>query len=169
MLRKNTWVWFQEISFQIVWLLTVLGGNRFLAFAVGLLSIHYLFSPQRKKDLCLLPLAILGFSIDMTLMNFNVFEFSEKPYWLIVLWIAFILNFGHSLNFLQKFNVLSLMLLGAIGGCYAYWTSWKLGAVIWPNDTVITCTIIAGLWALILPVVVKIELRISQYFSKIPH
>lgn len=165
MIRNNTWIWFQPISFQIIWLTTILGGNQYVAFAIGLLCVHYLFSPQRKKDLLITPLAIVGFCIDLILTNLGMFQFSEWPFWLLVLWIAFVLNFGHSLKFLRNFNIYALVILGALGGCYAYWASWKLNAVVWPNDTIITCVVIACLWAIILPSLVKCEYRLSRYLS----
>lgn len=162
MIRKKTWLWFQPISFQIIWLLTVLGGNQLIAFAIGLVCIHYWFSPHRKKDLLMLPIALIGFSLDLMLMQQGFFQFTEWPYWLLVLWTAFVLNFGHSLSFLRAFKSPALMFIGAIGGCYAYWASWKLGAVEWPQDALITCAVIAALWAVILPAAVRIEGVISQ-------
>ena len=165
MIRQNTWIWFQPISFQIIWLTTILGGNQYVAFAIGLLCVHYLFSPQRKKDLLITPLAIVGFCIDLILTNLGMFQFSEWPFWLLVLWIAFVLNFGHSLKFLRNLNTYALVLLGALGGCYAYWASWKLNAVAWPNDMIVTGSVIACLWALILPSLVKLEYLLSRYLS----
>ena len=162
MIRNKIWLWFQPISFQIIWLLTVLGGNQLIAFAIGLVCIHYWFSPSCKKDLLMLPFALLGYSMDLILMQQGFFQFQEWPHWLLILWIAFVLNFGHSFSFLCKFKLPALMIIGAMGGCYAYWASWKLDAVEWPMETLITCALIASLWALILPVLVKVESSLNQ-------
>jgi len=49
-----------------------------------------------------------------------------------------------------------------MGGSYAYWASWKLDAVEWPNETLITFALIASLWALILPVLVIVESGLNK-------
>jgi len=160
--KNKTWIWFQPINFQIVWLIAVLGGNKFIALTIGLVCIHYWFSPSCKKDLLMLPFALLGYSIDLILMQQGFFQFQEWPHWLLILWIAFVLNFGHSLSFLLKFKIPVLMIIGAMGGSYAYWASWKLDAVEWPNETLITFALIASLWALILPVLVIVESGLNK-------
>lgn len=159
---NKIWRWFQPVSFQIIWFLAILGGNTLLPAVILLLACHLLLSPQRRQDLLLLPLALLGFIIDLVIMYCGFYSFDEWPYWLFFLWFGFVQNFGHSLSFLRKLKVLYLVPLGALGGCYAYWASWKLGAVEWPQGETSTLIVIASVWALLVPAVIKLDQQIRS-------
>ncbi|MDP6969430.1 MAG: DUF2878 domain-containing protein [Gammaproteobacteria bacterium] len=159
------WRWFQPISFQIIWLACVLGGNQWLFIAAILLLIHFVLTPSLSSDLKTIPLVILGYAIDMLFTQVGLFVFNAWPLWLLVLWVAFVLNFGHSLSFLRHLKFLWLVTIGAVGGSYAYWISWQLGAVAWPFDPLLTTSIIAATWALLLPLLVKGDL----FFRRLGH
>ena len=158
----NPWRWFQAVSFQIIWPTTVLGGNQWLILPLCILLLHFILSPCRQKDLQIMALALMGIATDMALMQLGVFVFSEWPLWLLVLWFAFVLNFGHSLAFLRRLQVIWLILIGAVGGCYAYLASWKLGAVELPLGLWATSCILLVLWAIIFPLLVKADLYIRE-------
>tara|TARA_X000000950_G_scaffold255862_1_gene320870 strand:+ start:1924 stop:2382 length:459 start_codon:yes stop_codon:yes gene_type:complete len=148
------------VSFQVIWLLAILGGNQLLPLVIIILACHLALSPERRQDLLLLPLALLGFSIDLVIMLCGFYSFDEWPYWLFFLWFAFVQNFGHSLRFLRKLNIVYTIPLGAAGGCYAYWASWKLGAVAWPQGAVSTLMLLAALWAFIIPALITMDKRL---------
>ncbi len=154
------WQWFQLASFQVLWLCAVIGRNQWLLVPVAILSLHFVFTPNRKADFKVLSLAVAGIAVDGALFIFGVFEFSEPPLWLAILWLAFVLNLGHSLIYLRRLSLHWLLIVGALAGSYAYLISWKLGAVDLPLGAVLSGLIIAAIWALLMPVLVKADQRI---------
>lgn len=160
--QVNKWLCFQFASFQVIWLICVLGGNHFLWAPILLILIHLKFSPTQKQDLWVLPLAGLGFVIDIFLSKAGVYSFSSIPYWLLILWLAFILNFGHSLRYLNKTPLAAISLIGAIAGAWSYLAAWKLGAVALPLGMSVSAFIVMLEWAILLPILVKADNFIRQ-------
>ncbi|HAW16739.1 DUF2878 domain-containing protein [Oceanospirillaceae bacterium] len=156
------WLWFQLISFQVMWLTLILGGNTWLPVTLAILAMHFVFTPSRIDDSKVLILALGGFIIDLSMMQLGFFNFSAWPVWLLFLWAAFILNLGHSMRFLRKFKWIYLISFSALGGVYAYWASWKLGAVIFPQGSLVTLTIVGILWGIWLPMCVKMDVLMRQ-------
>lgn len=156
----KTWHWFQPLSFQLLWLCAVLGGNQWIIASFCLLCLHFIFSPYRQQDVRILPLAFIGIAVDSLLTWFDIFSFSQPPIWLLLLWFSFVLNFGHSFKQLRKLNIVWLMTIGAIGGSYAYLISWKLNAVDLPLGSLLSICVIAFAWAVIFPILVKADLYI---------
>lgn len=156
----NRWQWFQLVSFQIIWLTAVLGGNQWLSVSIFILLLHFIFSPNRYTDFKILSLALIGIAVDggLTLMGF--YEFNQPPYWLAVLWLGFSLNFGYSLIYLRRLRTHYRVVLGAGAGCYAYLASWKLGAVDLPLGVLVSAVVIAAFWAVLLPVLVVADQKI---------
>lgn len=147
----------QAISFQVIWLTAVLAGNRGLPVVFTLLLMHFIFSPTRMQDIKILPLAFIGIAVDISLTLIGVFQFNELPLWLIALWFAFVLNFSHSLKFLHKIKFIGLMALGAVGGCYAYIASWKLGAAELPLGLFPSSAILLVVWAIMFPLLIRAD------------
>ena len=156
------WQWFQPISFQVMWLSLVLGGNTWLPVSMLILAMHFILTPSRIDDSKVLLLALGGFLIDLCMMHFGFFSFTQWPVWLLFLWVAFILNLGHSMRFLRKFKLIYLISFSAVGGVYAYWASWKFGAVALPHGPVATLTIVAITWGIFLPLCVKADNAMRQ-------
>lgn len=154
------WHWFQPINFQVIWITAVLGGNQWLVVPLFMICLHFVFSPCRQNDMKILPLALMGLAQDTTLTYLGFFGFQQLPVWLLVIWLGFVLNFGHSLIFLRRLSVFWLIVIGAVGGCYSYMASWKLDAVVLPFGVVTTCLVVAICWAIILPVLVKSDFHI---------
>ena len=87
------WFWTQALCFQLIWLLTVVGGNTWLIFPISILIIHLYLSPTSKEDLKILPLALIGIFLDLSFAQLGLFVFDSFPWWLIILWLGFVLNF----------------------------------------------------------------------------
>lgn len=156
------WLLLQAVTFQVIWLASVLGGNQWLPVSLAALCVHFSFSPCRKQDTYILPLACLGLALDTLLTLLGVFAFSQLPVWLLVLWLGFVLNFGHSLKVLKKLSSIWLAIIGAMGGCYAYLASWKLGAVDIPLGTPTTAVVLLMSWAILFPILVKADIYIRR-------
>lgn len=158
----NRWRWFQLVSFQVYWFAAVLGGNRWLPFLLLLLILHFLLSPSRRTDLRVISLALVGVIVDGGLTLLGVFEFNQPPIWLAALWIEFVLSIGHSLVYLRRLKIYWLPAIGACAGSYAYLISWNLGAVELPLGPLYSGLIIASVWAVMLPLLVKTDLWIRE-------
>jgi hypothetical protein len=160
----NKWQWFQLISFQLIWLSAVLGRNQWIFIPIGILALHFMLTPNRASDIKVMVLAASGFALDLLLLKAGVFKFDEPPYWLAVLWGAFVLNFAYSLMFLRKVRWYLLCLIGGISGSYAYIISSKLGAVELPLGTLTSGLLLALVWAVIVPLLARCDewLRESQ-------
>lgn len=161
-LPLSYWRILQAVIFQLIWLIAVLGNNEWLWLSLIFFSIHLFFTPSLSVDLKLLPLGFIGFSVDMSFYQLGLYSFQTWPYWLLVLWLAFVLNFGHSFHFLSRFSTKVHSLIGAIGGCYAYLISWKLGAVELPLGILLSGIIIAAAWAFLFPLLAKSERYIRE-------
>jgi len=66
------------------------------------------------------------------------------------------------MRFLRKFKLVFLVCFSAVGGTYAYWVSWKLGAVELPYGALTSLAIVALNWAIFLPICVKLDRLIRQ-------
>lgn len=73
------WLWFQLISFQVMWLSLILGGNTWLPVTLAILAMHFVFTPSRIDDTKVLILALGGFIIDLSMMQLGFFSFSVWP------------------------------------------------------------------------------------------
>ena len=151
------WKIFQYISFQLIWLTAVVGGNAWLWLVLVLIALHLYFSPTRMADIKLLPLALIGIAADTGLTLVGVFEFSSPPLWLAAIWFGFVLNFGHSLSFLARLPRITLAPIGAAAGVWCYLAAWKLEAVVLPFAMWQTIVIIAVVWAMILPLLIVLD------------
>jgi hypothetical protein len=151
------WLLFQAVSFQVMWIALIWGGNSWLPVSVAILIMHFVLSPSRLHDAKVLPLALGGFGIDLVMTKLGFFVFVQWPLWLLVLWVAFVLNLGHSMRFLRNFKPLYLIIFSAAGGIYAYWASWKFGAVDLPHGPILTLSIVALTWSMFLPLCVKVD------------
>lgn len=157
-----SWFWIQFIIFQVLWLVAVIGGNQFVPLCLLLLGVHFFLSPSSIRDLSLWPLALLGLSIDSALTLAKVFEFSVLPVWLAMIWIAFVMTLSHSLAWLKKLPFVLLPPIGAVAGTASYMAGWRLEAVEFPRGPLVSAMVLAGVWAVLLPVLVKFETKIGS-------
>lgn len=65
------WTWFQPVSFQLMWLSLIWGGNAWLAISMAILALHFALTPSRLDDFKVLPLALVGFAIDLLITQFG--------------------------------------------------------------------------------------------------
>lgn len=151
------WLWIQILLFNLIWTVGVLGGNPFIVLGISALILHFWLTPTRVEDLMILPLAFIGIAVDLTLISVGVFSFDTIPWWLAIIWFAFVLSFEHSLKFLRNLNWYFLVILGAAGGTWSYLAGWKLGAVELPLGWEITAIVVAVCWSVLLPALVKLD------------
>lgn len=160
--RFNRWFWVQLVLFQSLWLISVIGQNDWILIAATLITLHFIFTPDLRHDLRIIPLALIGITIDAILTLSGVFLFSTFPYWLVLLWLGFTLSLGHSLEWLKKIPVALLIPLGAIMGSASYLSGWKLEAVEMPLGATSSAMLLALVWAFLLPIMLKLDTRIRR-------
>jgi Protein of unknown function (DUF2878) len=76
------------------------------------------------------------------------------PLWMIIMWPLFATTMNASMAWLKKLAVAWVALIGALFAPLAYFAGARLGAVGFDN-TVISLTVIAAGWAVLLPVLVS--------------
>lgn len=109
-------------------------------------------------SLNILSLAVLGIVIDGSLTLLGVFQFSHFPWWLALLWLHFCLSLRHSLAFMQRLPVVIQALLGGVFGSLSYLAGAHFGAVYLPFDASVTAGILALVWAILLPFMLRMTL-----------
>ncbi|MGL5948296.1 MAG: DUF2878 family protein [Aeromonas sp.] len=130
--------WFLAVRVQLLWPLWLL------------LSLHFVFSPSRRRDGQLWPLVLCGIALDGGLWGLGLFEFFAFPWWLGLLWVGFVLSLSHSLRWLWSWRVWQQGLVGVIGGAGSYLAGAALGAValpwgFWPSALVLSLVWFIGL------------------------
>lgn len=151
--RKNLWCWGQLAGFDLCWGIGVWSGVFWAQ--LPLLLIHLWLTPTRSRDLALLPLALVGFAIDLLLWGLGVIRFNEFPYWLLGLWIAFIWTLPHGMEWLKRWPIYGQALLGALMGPLAYFTGANLGGIDLPLGKGVSALVLALLWGGLLPLLVR--------------
>lgn len=151
----SPWHWQQLIGFKVFWLAAVVGGNQWILFCSGLLVAHFLASPTARKDIVVLPLALIGIAVDGLFSLAGVFYFEHAPLWLLVLWLGFVLTLHHGLHWLQSLPVHFAAIVGIFAGTASYFAGFKMGAVDFPLGIGISLTLIALCWAILLPLLIK--------------
>lgn len=158
----SKWQWTQLLGFYGFWLVAVIGQNSF-AWLLGLLILaHFIFTPTRTLDTKVLILSLIGLSMDGLLTWGGVFAFNLWPVWLLLLWVGFVLTFGHSMRWLSARPMWQQALLGAMAGPSSYLSGWRLGAVDLPLGPWWTLGLLAPLWALILVVLVRLDAKLRS-------
>lgn len=168
------------VAYQAVWLASVAGASRGLAwagplaaalFATGVLASR----GQRRADLRLLPYALLiGFAADSAWIALGWLDYgaawpsaSFAPAWILGLWISLALTLNHSMAVFKRRLALASA-LGAVGGPLAYWGAAQAGAVrIVASPTVV----LAGLciaWAVVFPLLAWLADRGSAAVAAAP-
>ncbi|WKE63939.1 DUF2878 domain-containing protein [Gallaecimonas kandeliae] len=150
-------VWLNLLLFQLAWLAAVLWQSPWAVAA--LLALHLALSPKRRNDALLMAALVLaGLAVDGSLSAAGVLDFGPGPWpvppWLLALWAAFGMLPNHGLAWLKTRPWLAAV-LGALGGPFAYWAGVRLGAVSfgWPLGS--SLAVLALVWALLLPLLMR--------------
>ena len=145
------WPWMQLLGFNLFWFVAVAWQHP--APLLGLLALHGLCSPQRRRDLRLLPIALAGCLLDALLWQLGLFEFAAGfPLWLALLWLGFALTLAHGLRWLVVLPRWQQTLIGGFGGASSYLAGAAMGAVHLPWGLGISGSVLAVIWAVWLPV-----------------
>ncbi|SUI76294.1 DUF2878 domain-containing protein [Shewanella morhuae] len=160
--KHQGFVFYNALSFQVVWWSSVLWLNLSLVLTIPLLFVHFILlsssgkAQYRKIDLGLmLKIAALGIGIDTVLSVLGVFEFAVFPWWLGCLWLHFSLSLNHSLAFIRPLPLICQALIGGIFGTLSYLAGAQFHAVNLPYGTVVSALILFVVWSILLPFAVQ--------------
>ena len=162
------------IAFQLCWLAAVLGaaaGMPWLGvlFAALWLPAHvHAAKPSSAVELKLIVAAgLLGFAVDSLLVLLGFIDFPPQARlgapttaWMVVLWLGFAATLRHVLGWLRGRYLLGAF-LGALAGPFAYWSGWKLGAVVLTQP--VASLVAVGLaWLLVMPALLRLVARLER-------
>lgn len=160
---------FNIVTYQLIWFLCILGGNKGALISLPLLIIHLFITDKRLADLRMMGfLLFLGVLVDGTLHQVGFFSFTTAgfpiPFWLMAIWLGLAITPHHSLAWLQDRPLLSAV-FGALGGPAAYWAGVRLGAASFNWPLLYSLPFLGVLWALLWTMV----MRFSLTSQAIPH
>lgn len=145
------------LACQLIWFLSVLGGNTGALCGMAIVAIHLILSDSRTADLKMMGfLLFVGLLVDGTLHQTGFYSFTIPgfpiPFWLLVIWLGLAITPHHSLSWMKNRLRLS-MLLGALGGPFAYWAGVRLGAASFNWSQLSSIALLAVVWGLLWPAV----------------
>ncbi len=137
------------VCFNIAWLGLVFIGNPFIPVAIFLFGTQLWFFSTEKSDFALIfMVAVIGITLDFSLVYTGVFTFPDTeyiPFWLITLWFCFASTIRLSLDFLAK----SIWLQFFMGTCFAplsYIAGAKANVVYLSPSISMSYLLLAVLW-----------------------
>lgn len=145
---------------QAGWWLCVYGAQQpWLLWWIPLgLAWHFGCCPDRQGELhAVLRCTLAGCVLDSLLGMLGVFRFDSwpLPLWLALLWTVLCCGLRHSLAWLGR-HTWRAALFGAAGGPLAYVAGARLAQVELPLGTLATATLLAAVWALALPLLLRL-------------
>ncbi|MDM5087531.1 DUF2878 domain-containing protein [Aeromonas bestiarum] len=154
------WQWAQLLGFNLYWLLAVKWQQP--GPLLLMLLLHFLFSPSRRRDLRLWPVALAGCLLDGLLWQLGLFQFSAGfPLWLVLLWLGFALTLAHGMRWLRPLPRWQQGLFGMAGGVSSYVAGAAMGAVHLPWGIWISTALLAVIWMWWLPVLLWVTVKLE--------
>lgn len=159
MKMSNRWLIGNALWLQVGWWVCVLGASLpWLLPIVPLgLLMHLWRCPDRLGEVrALLCVAPAGWLLDSVLGALGAFRFGQwpLPLWLALLWLVLASGLRHSLAWAAR-PYWRAALLGLVGGPLAYLAGARLAGVELPLGPALTALLLAPLWALFMPLVLR--------------
>lgn len=157
---RRGWLIANALWLQAGWWLCVLGARwpGLLLLVVQVMVVHvYLCRDRPGEAWALLRVTLAGCLVDSLLGALGVFAFDSRPLplWLALLWLVLASGLRHSLAWADR-PFWRGALLGALGGPLAYLAGARLAQVDLPLGTVTSALLLAPIWALLLPSLVRL-------------
>ena len=163
------------LLFQLGWFACVLGGayDHVLVgsmIALAVIAYHFYRATDAAQELRLLILAlIIGLVFESIVSSQGLARYNHgqafdliAPLWIILMWPLFATTLNLSMRWLKGLSPLLIALIGALFAPLAYYAGNRLGAVEYDNFT-LSMGIIAIAWAILLPALVTISLKLDGY------
>ena len=147
--------------FQCIWLLSVLGQERFqwLAVSITLATIVLTYRPLAFSMTKLILLLLVGLGIDSVNVasQLLIFDVALLPVWLLALWGIFAWYALFLAKFLTHYPVLLVSVVGGVAGALSYFAGFKIGAVTLGFSLPVTLAILCAEWVLIVLLILRME------------
>lgn len=145
---------------QLGWWGCVLGAQDpwwLLLVVIGLLAHLWLCPAPRAELFAVMRVGLSGMLLDWSLGTQGLFIFQQTPLplWLALLWLVLATGLRHSLAWAKR-PVSRGVWLGLIGGPLAYCVGAPLAGVALPLGVVGTALILAPIWAIWLPLTLRL-------------
>lgn len=157
---KRSWLIANALWLQVGWWACVLGAKApgwLVMVPIGL-GLHLYLCPDFSAEVRALARTVLAGSVlDSVLGAMGVFRFDAwaLPLWLVLLWLVLASGLRHSLAW-AGWPFWRGALAGAIAGPLAYLGGARLAEVVLPLGPLATGLLLAPVWALALPLLVRI-------------
>jgi hypothetical protein len=162
-MMKPFWI-INLVLFQASWFSAAFLTQHAWLIMSAIVVLHFILSPTRKRDFAILALVPIGIVADKLQLHLGVFTVGNGffPAWLVLLWVMFTVSLNHSLNWLSRFSLPALGLIGAIGGSSSYWAGIQAGVIepLMSPSTVLLSLVIV--WATLLPTFVLLKKRLER-------
>jgi hypothetical protein len=160
------------IALNVVWFAAVLGaasGLYWLGPVSLILSLYLQFKGDLKNPLLLkffMIVGLIGFLADSAMILTGAISFEccallpqNYPLWMLSLWVSFATALFSSLAWIRTKLTLG-SILGCIGGVSAYYGGYKLGPISLATDTQNALLIIGMIWAIAMPLLSLVHLKL---------
>ncbi|MBC9249619.1 hypothetical protein A9179_04960 [Pseudomonas alcaligenes] len=154
------------LLFQLGWFACVFGAQRpwLLLIALGCLAAHFVWVTAWRAEWRLLAgVTLFGSVLDSSLQQLGVFDFAGSspllPLWLAMLWALFATTLSHSLAWTARPWWLGAV-LGGLSGPLSYYAGARLAGVGLPLGSGATLTLLAAVWAAVLPLCHHLRARL---------
>lgn len=162
------------LLYQIGWLSCVLGAawgypGCGMSIACCLLAVHFALATDRLTQWrLLLVAAAVGLLVDSLLLWAGAFVFPSgvivpwlPPPWMTVLWVQFATTFHYSLQWMSRRYALSAC-FGLLGAPLAFFAGEKLGAVEFLAPRATHYGMLALLWSVAVPLLIRVSDRLAS-------
>lgn len=160
------------IIYELGWACCVLGAAWSYPLSGGGLALlliltHLWLAEDRRGEIHLILVVILlGLLIDGGQQALGLFRFKPDelglflPVWVLVIWAQFATLLHYALSWLST-RYLPAVLFGALGGPLAYGGGIRLGAAEFGSRPLFSLSLLAIIWALLLPLLVWLSGKIG--------
>ena len=165
------------LLFQLGWFACVLGGAYDqtllgIMIALAVIGYHLYRAADAVQELRLLSLAlIIGIVFESVVTAQGLARYSHgqsfdtiAPLWMILMWPLFATTLNLSMHWLKTLAPILLAIIGAVFAPLAYYSGNRLGAVEY-DHLELSIGLIAIAWAMLLPVMVKLSIKLDGYHS----
>lgn len=152
------------ITFQLCWFVSATYQQSGILIIIALLCTHFALSPKKIADIEVLPIALIGITVDQLLIALQVIQLPENsvspliiPVWLMFLWCAFAWCLNHSLQWLINLSTAKVAAVGAVFGSLSYYVALQLNVFNSVLSPLYFILVMAFIWALLLPLFTRMH------------
>ena len=158
---------FNLVFFNLLWLTCVLGRNELLWLSAPAILVYagFLLATGTLRASSLIAPALVGLTIDLALVSGGILDFNPHtllPAWMILLWLLFATTLNLSLGWLRRYFWIT-----ALAGGFAFPLNYRigaeLGAVSFSAPTPLVLALLASVWMVGLPLLVRLSSTVENY------